>query len=106
VTGVGVAVLVAGGVVGAMTLGKIHDLEKKCPDNGCPAQSYADDVGSVRTFVRATDYLLLVGGALSASGLVWLIASGGLSSSSSAPKSEVTAACTGEGCMGSWRLAF
>jgi hypothetical protein len=106
-TGVGAATLAAGTVVGLVALGKVHDLEKTCPNDTCAPEAYPE-VGRVRTWVRTTDYLFLAGGILTAGGITWL-----LLPSSSAParprgeeKTNVGAICTVSGCYGTLRVGF
>jgi hypothetical protein len=103
--GLGGAALVAGGVMGIATLTKVRDLEDKCPNDTCPTVSFQDDVSSARTYVRATDYLLLGGGVMAAVGLGWLIATSG-SSPPEAPRAAVQATCGPSGCAGSMRVRF
>jgi hypothetical protein len=93
VTGVGAATLLTATVFGFVTLGKIDDLESKCPGGACPPDSFANDVSSTRTFVRTTDILFLVGGIVTAAGLGWLI----FSNSAAAPRRG--AASTGVGAF-------
>jgi hypothetical protein len=106
-TGVGVATLATGTVVGLVALGKVHDLEKTCPNDTCSQEAYPE-VGRVRNWVRATDYLLLGGGVLTAGGIAWLLLP---SSSSTAPtrggeRTNVGAICTVSGCYGTLRVGF
>ena len=70
--GVGGAALVAGGVLGIVSLGKTHSLEDRCPNDTCPPSVYGD-VDSARTYVRATDILLIGGGVVAAAGIGWFI---------------------------------
>jgi hypothetical protein len=100
VTGVGVATLVAASVVGIVALGKIGDLESKCPNNACPPASFADDVADTRTFVTATDVLFVAGGLITAAGLGWFL----FSAPSSQPRA--TASCGPHGCFGAIRVGF
>ena len=108
VTGVGVAAVAAGGVFGLVTLGKVSDLEKKCPNDTCPASSYASDVDPVRTYVRTTDVLLLGGAAVTAVGVTWLLLSGPSAQSQmgSATSPRVFGLCSNKACAGSLRVAF
>jgi hypothetical protein len=108
VTGVGGAVLVVGGVLGLATLTKIHNLESKCPGNVCPASEYDSDVSSVRSYVRATDFLLLGGAVVTAVGLTWLVLSPSTTASSSTASAAVRTggACTQTGCVGTVRVVF
>ncbi len=108
VTGVGVAALAAGGVFGLVTLGKVSDLEKKCPNDACPASSYSSDVDPVRSYVRTTDVLLIGGGVLTAVGLTWLLLSGPPAQNQlgSATSPRVFGMCSNKACAGSLRVAF
>ncbi len=107
--GIGGAMVVGGAVTGFMTLGKVKDLEKLCPDNQCPAGSdFEDKKSSAKTFRTLTDVLLISGGAMVAGGAVWLISSSSGKSSTGAatPRATGGAMCTGNGCLGSVRVAF
>jgi len=78
IAGVGGATLAAGGIFGALTLGKVNTIESHCPNSQCPS-SYAlgpaqDDA---HRFIRITDALLIGGAALTAAGLGLLVFSGG-----------------------------
>jgi hypothetical protein len=69
--GLGAAAAVAGAVVGGLTLGRLDDLDAKCPDkNACAHQDLADSAESMGV---AADVLLWGGGALAATGAVLLI---------------------------------
>jgi hypothetical protein len=76
VTSIGVAALIAGGVLGAVTLNKVHALESQCPGNVCPSTAYPANVNAVHPFVQATDYTLLGGGVVTLAGAVWWLAAG------------------------------
>lgn len=108
VTGVGVAAVAAGGVFGLVTLGKVSDLEKKCPNDTCPASSYSSDVDPVRSYVRTTDVLLLGGAAVTAVGVTWLLLSGPSTQSQlgSSTSPRVFGLCSNKACAGSLRVAF
>ncbi|MDP9000073.1 MAG: hypothetical protein M3O46_08180 [Myxococcota bacterium] len=104
VTGVGGAALVSGGIIGAITLGKVSSIAHNCPNNQCPAtyalQSAQDDA---RRLVRTTDVLLIGGGIVAATGL-WLVISTGGSAAPRSPSSAASAfaqprfVCTLSGC--------
>jgi hypothetical protein len=96
---IGAVGLAAGGVFGIVTLGKLDELKKECPDNKCPKADYPADVDAVRPFVQATDFLLLGGAIVTTAGFVWLVASG----SPSPPKStaRLGGACNSTGCFAS-----
>jgi hypothetical protein len=72
--GVGGAALVAGGILGVVSLGKTRSIEDRCPNDACSASAYRD-VESARTYVRMTDFLLLGGGVITAAGIGWLVLS-------------------------------
>jgi hypothetical protein len=108
VTGVGVAALAAGGVFGLVTLGKVHDLDKKCPNDTCPSNAYSADVDPVRNYVRTTDVLLIGGGVVTAAGITWLLLSGPSQSErvGRANDTRIGAMCTNKACAGTLRMAF
>ena len=108
VTGIGVTALIAGGVMGIVTLGKVNRLEDDCPNDACVDPAYQSEVGSTRNFVRATDFLLLGGGVVTGVGLIWLIAASTSSSSKEPARAgvRVTPACGPHGCMGSMHGRF
>jgi hypothetical protein len=109
VTGLGAATLAAGGVVGALTLGKVNTIASNCPGNVCPhsytaLKSAQDDT---RRFVNITDGLLVAGGVVTAAG-VWLLFSMSTreASRSPSPTTEIHAAsarpsfsCSPSGCF-------
>ena len=104
-TGVGAAMVGVGAVTGIVALGKVHDLEKKCPNDLCPPNSGLEaDRSSARTFIRATDILLIGGALVAGAGISWVV----IQSRSSAPSEKVTAGgmCTSAGCMGSLGTTF
>jgi hypothetical protein len=106
VLGVGGATLAAGGVIGAITLGKVNTISNHCPNNTCPS-SYAlgpaqDDV---RRFIRITDTLLIGGAVVTATGLGLVLFTGG-SEAQPAPSGGAHAttarsdlACSPWGCV-------
>ena len=84
-------------------------IEKKCPQNECPAGSgFEGDKSSTKTLATATDVLLIGGGALVAGGVTWLLLSPSGNSARAGNRSapRVGAACTGAGCAGSVRFTF
>jgi len=105
ITGVGGAALAAGAVTGIVALSKAGGISGQCPANECPpGYDLAGERSSAKTFVTATDVLLIGGGALVATGATWL-----LLAPSRAPKESRlngAALCTGDGCAGSVRLTF
>ena len=73
--GVGGAALLAGVVTGFVALGKMNDLQHECPGNVCPDGSYRNEVSSASTLGTVTDTLLFGGGAIFATGTLWLLLS-------------------------------
>jgi hypothetical protein len=101
--GIGSAGLVAGGVLGAVTLGKVHDLNQQCPNTTCSSPNYRADVESARGFVRATDFVLLGGGLVAVTGLGWLLL---MPSSEQDAPLQTNATCGFDGCGASMRVRF
>lgn len=101
VTGVGVAALIAGGVLGGVVLGKVSALESQCPNNVCSSTVFPANVNAVRPFVQATDGVLLSGGVIALAGAAWWIAA----ATRGAPPARVgmvvglDGACTTRGCF-------
>jgi hypothetical protein len=108
VTGVGAAMLVTGGLTGVIALGKTKDIEKKCPNDVCPAGFDLDgERSSTRSLVRLTDVLLIGGALVTAGGVTWLLLSGGGAKSETAKSKVVpSAGCTPAGCGGSVKVTF
>jgi hypothetical protein len=111
-TGTGAAVLTAGAAMGLAALKKVEIVEKKCPNDACPAGSgFEADVDSARSMVRATDVLLITGAVFVTAGITWLL----VDRDSPRPKSEpavanrsarVGGACDGRGCEAVVRVTF
>jgi hypothetical protein len=113
VTGVGGATLVAGGIVGAMTLGKVTSISNNCPNDRCPSiyalKSAQDDA---RRFIRITDTLLIGGGVITVAGLWLFFATSGPDSSrppssaagARAPQPWLT--CSASGCLAEMNGTF
>jgi hypothetical protein len=100
VTTIGLVALATGGVLGGVTLEKVHALESQCPGNVCPGAVYPGNVNAVRPFVQATDYVLLGGGIVTLAGAIWWLAVG---VPRSAPAKvgtalKLEAACASQGC--------
>ncbi len=101
-TTLGGAALIGGAVTGAIAMNKVSRLESRCPGDVCPAGTgLAGERDSIRRYSRATDWLLIGGGVVAATGVVWLLASG------SRPDHEATGkdararpdvACSSAGC--------
>lgn len=108
VMGLGGAMVAAGAVTGVLALGKVKDLETRCPGDLCPAGTNVEpDKDSARSLVRVTDVLLIGGGVVTAAGLTWWLL-GNKSESHGrddhAPRGS--AMCTGAGCYGTVRVDF
>lgn len=80
----GGALLVVGGITGAMTLSDAAELKDKCPQNPCPAE-HEPLRDSVHTLGTVSTVAFVVGGAAVGAGLLWLL----LQPSGDAPQSEV-----------------
>ena len=111
-TGVGAAVLVAGGAMGLAALRKVENVEKKCPNDACPPGSgFEADVDSARSMVRATDVLLISGAVFVTAGITWLFldrdagATKGEPATASRPP-QVGGACDGRGCQAVVKVTF
>ena len=67
-----------------------------CPNDVCPAGSgLASERDSIKRYGRATDFLLIGGGVVVTTGVIWLLVSGSHSESSGA---RPDVACFGAGC--------
>jgi hypothetical protein len=112
VTGIGGAALAVGGIVGAVTLSKVHAIGDNCPNNQCPS-TYALKPAqeSVRRLVPITDAFLIGGGVVAATGL-WLLlwGSGGETLHSPAAERAASAhpvvACSPLGCIAAFSGRF
>ncbi len=106
VTGVGVAAAATGVVTGIMANNKTSAIEAHCPGNQCyPGYDLETARNEARTWVTATDILLIGGGAMAVAGFVWwlLTPSGG---GGAPPSTSASAACTSHGCSGFLRGTF
>jgi hypothetical protein len=112
VTGIGGASLVAGGIVGAITLGKVNSMANSCPGNQCPpTYSLKPAQDDVRRLIPITDTLLIGGGVIAATGIGMLLWAGGsvAAPSSAAARAEPAPpalACSLSGCMATLRGSF
>jgi hypothetical protein len=105
VTGIGGAALATGGIVGAITLGKVYTIANNCPNNQCPS-TYAlrPAQENVRRLVPITDAFLVGGGVVAATGL-WLLLMAGGGDAPHPPAAERAAAaqpvvaCSPLGCL-------
>ncbi|MDP9035738.1 MAG: hypothetical protein M3O50_13115 [Myxococcota bacterium] len=107
ITGVGAASLVAGGVVGALTLTKVNAIASNCPNNTCPA-TYAlkpaqDDA---RHLVPIADALLIGGAVVAATGLGLVLWSGGTVATTAPQSARASAFCLSSGCMAAMSGSF
>ena len=84
--GVGVAALVAGAVTGGLALSLDGDLSDTCVDGSCPSDK-GEDIDRLTTLSTATDVLLVVGGTLTAGGILMLALD---ASSDSSPSVGIT----------------
>ena len=96
--GVGGAALGASVVTGALALSLDGDLSDACADGRCPSDRGAD-VDRLGTLSTATDVLLVVGGALTAGGIVMLAVD---ASSDSSPSVGITLGPGGAALWGSF----
>jgi hypothetical protein len=95
-TAVGGAALIGGAVTGFIAMNKVSRLESRCPNDVCPAGfGLAAERTSIERYSRATDYLLIGGGVVAATGVVWLLVSGS-QPKDGAPRTDV--ACSTGGC--------
>jgi hypothetical protein len=115
VIGVGGATLVAGGILGAMTLGKVTTISNNCPNNQCPPEStYALKPAQedARRFIRITDTLLIGGGVVTVAGLWLYVAMGGSESPRPAAAAVRSASaqpllnCSPSGCVAALNGTF
>ncbi|MBX3190882.1 MAG: hypothetical protein KF819_28050 [Labilithrix sp.] len=78
VVGIGGAMMVASAVTGIVALGKTSDIADRCPGDVCPRSfDLESERSSAKTFVRATDVLLIGGALVTLGGLGWLLLSNG-----------------------------
>jgi hypothetical protein len=110
-TGVGAAVLTAGGFMGLAALRKVDVVEKKCPNDACPPGSgFEQDVDAARSMVRATDVLLLTGAAIAGVGVTWLLVARDPPARGETGvaerRAEVAGACDGRGCRADLKVSF
>ncbi len=106
-TGTGVAMMGVGAVTGIVALGKVSDLEKRCPNDTCPSNSGLEaDRSSARSMIRATDILLIGGGLVTGAGITWLVLQSRSSTKSEASRIAAGGLCTSQGCMGSLGASF
>jgi hypothetical protein len=113
VAGVGGAMLVGAAVSGIVVMNKVSKLESKCPDDTCPNDAGLDaDRDSAKKWMRATDVLLVGGGVLVTTSVLWLLLSneGGPPSEGkprpSARLSHPAFGCAGNGCTFSLTGSF
>jgi hypothetical protein len=108
VTGVGAAVLTAGGAMGLATLKKVDNVERKCPNDACPPGSgFEADVDAARSMVRATDILLVTGAVFVAGGVTWLLLDHEAPAPAAAHRApQVGGACDGHGCEAVVKVSF
>lgn len=73
VMGIGAAGFVAGGILGGVTLRRVHQLEEDCPAGACTKPDAQSDIDAAHTYVRATDYTFLASGIVMGAGVAWLV---------------------------------
>ncbi len=97
--GAGLASLAAGGAFGLVAMGKRNDAH--CQGTACPDASSASTLGDAKTAADWSTGLLVVGGALAASGVtIWLVTRG---DHDSAVRVGATPLPGGVAIAGSWR---
>lgn len=97
--GAGGLLAAAGGATGVLALRRHRDLERACPDAGCP-QGSQRDIDQGRRLAHATTALWVVGGIAVASGTVMALWGRRRTAA------DVRAGCTGSGCAVSIRGSF
>ena len=83
-------------------------IAKACPGDTCPDTfDLTANRDSARTFVRVTDVLLIGGAVVGGVGLTWWMLTRKPSEDAPSPSApKASAMCTGQGCVGTLRLAF
>jgi hypothetical protein len=103
VTSLGGAMLISGAVTGIVVMNKVSRLDSRCPNDTCPQGSGLEgERDSIKRLSRVTDVLLVGGAVVASTGIVWLILSGG-STTTEAPAQTASVArpdlaCSGLGC--------
>ena len=101
-TTLGGAALIGGAVTGAIAMNKVSRLEARCPGDVCPAGfGLAGERDSIKRYSRATDILLIGGGVVAATGVVWLLATSSRPDHGETRKDATTRpdiACGSAGC--------
>ena len=98
ILGAGGAVLIAGGVTGAIAASKASDLDRECPERQCPGDLSAPE--SVHRTAVIADVLMGVGLVGLGVGATWLL----WPEDDTAP--SLSASCDGRGCSASVRASF
>jgi len=94
--GVGGAALLGGAITGGMALSVASDIKAKCPDGNCPDDKKGD-VDKMDTLAATSTALLVVGGAVAATGAVLLILDATSESKGSTEAASVQLAPLGAG---------
>lgn len=98
ILGVGGAVLIAGGVTGAIAAGKASDLDRECPERQCPGDLSAPE--SARRTAVIADVLMGAGLVGVGVGAIWLL----WPEDDTAP--ALSASCDARGCGAAVRARF
>ncbi len=109
-TGVGGAMLLGAATTGFVVMKKVQSLDSRCPNDTCAAGSNLDgDRDSAKRWMRATDVLLIGGGVLAGTGVLWLLFADA-PHDEAPPKDAARArpdfACSGAGCTFSLSGSF
>jgi hypothetical protein len=88
--GVGAAGLIAGSITGAMSLGKVGELEEDCPGGRCSTAEHQDLIDEAGLLGNVSTALFIVGGAGVATGVVLLIVRPSLGEDDARPTARVT----------------
>ena len=105
VTGLGGTMLLGAAVTGIIVWTRVQRLDSRCPNDTCPAGSGLDgDRETTKRLMRATDFLLVGGGVVATTGVLWLLFSSdaGARERETAPRtssiSPPNLSCSGVGC--------
>ncbi len=101
---VGGAMIAGGAVTGVLANGQFSDIEENCPNQRCVVGFMVDDeVAKADRLNLTTDILLIGGGVVAATGLIWMLVGGGTVGDQVPP---ATASCGPTGCRADLRLEF
>jgi tetratricopeptide (TPR) repeat protein len=102
--GIGVALIAAGSVTGALTLSQQSELDDTCSETRLCPPSESDNIDTAQTLALVTDILLGTGIAALVTGAVLLLVMDG--DADSDDQTETAFACSADGCLGTARLRF